>query len=310
MYQKLNTKIYEWATINNPFTNVYGLARSLIALSTLIVLLFNDTTTFFRPMAGISEYPACSAYSISLFCLFPADYLPMVRWAAIILLAIIASGYRPRFTGIIHWWIASSLQNTAGTLDGGEQVATALTFLLIPITLLDNRKWHWEQPSFKDFHNKFRIHANITSLIFLYAIRFQMALIYFQAGIGKLKNPEWIDGTAVYYYFNDPMLGFNEVLLSLFNPILTSPLVFFITWGTIGLEILLGGAILAVQKKNNVFMYLGFSLHIAIALMLGLYSFTMIMCAGLILAFRPVRCPFKLKTDKAETSENEMPIAN
>ena len=251
MFKNVNEKIYTWAIFNTPFSNVYGLARSIIALSTLIVLLFNGTSTFFRPMAGINEYPACSIYPISIFCIFPLEFLPIVRWIAILLLVIIASGYRPRYTGIIHFWIASSIQNTAGTLDGGEQVATVLTLLLVPITLLDNRKWHWDKPSTINNQNSMRIHANIISLLFLYAIRIQMSLIYFQSGIGKLSNPEWIDGTAVYYYFNDPMLGFNDFLLVIFSPILHSPLVFFISWGTIVLEILLGSLVLFTQKNTN-----------------------------------------------------------
>lgn len=58
-------------------------------------------------------------------------YLNIIKWLAIVLLIIIASGWRPRFTGIIHWWICYSLQNSALTLDGGEQVSAVITLLLI-----------------------------------------------------------------------------------------------------------------------------------------------------------------------------------
>lgn len=282
---RLNTRIYNWAIHHNPWTNVYGLARTFIALSTLMTLLFNDVTTLFKPMAGVDEYPACSVYAISIFCLVPNDYmyLNIVKAIAIIMLAIIASGWRPRYTGIVHWWIASSIHNTAATLDGGEQVAVAITLLLIPITLLDSRKWHW---SFKKNVYKSE-HAKIVALLFIYAIRIQVSIIYFHAAVAKVFNPEWIDGTAVYYYFNDPMLGVNSMLHTILSPLMTSSAVAFITWGTIVVEVVLAAGLFAQKNHWKMFLALGVSLHIGIAFVLGLYSFSLIMCAALLIAYRP-----------------------
>ena len=140
MLNKYSEKILKTIKNSKPWTNVYGLSRTLIALSLLITFIFNDIYNLFRPVAGLTEYPVCSNYEISVFCLLPAEYLPLTKWLVIILLIVIASGWRPRYTGILHFWIASSFQNTAATLDGGEQVATVLTLLLVPLTILDNRK--------------------------------------------------------------------------------------------------------------------------------------------------------------------------
>ncbi|MFF2908246.1 sporulation-delaying protein SdpB family protein [Paenibacillus sp. NPDC057934] len=284
MLNKLSNLIYIHTFNSKPWTNVYGLARTIIALSTLITLLVTDIYTFFRPLAGISEYPNCSVYSISIFCVLPKEYLPIIKWVVIALLGLIASGWRPRFTGIIHWWIATSLQNTGTTLDGGEQVAATITFLLLPVTFFDNRKWHWQQKQYTN--STLEEHSKIVSNIFLYGIKVQMAIIYFNAAIARLVNPEWIDGTAVYYYFNNAMLGLNDTLLRLLNPILTSPLVFFVTWMTTIVEIVLGAALLAPIKHYKIYFYIGAILHVGIALLLGLYSFSSIMIAGLILSFR------------------------
>lgn len=61
--------------------------------------------------------------------------------------------------------------------------------------------------------------------------------------IEVVKNPEWIDGSAVHYYFTSTMLGFNDTALSLFKPLLISPFVFVITWGTTVAELLLAAAL-------------------------------------------------------------------
>lgn len=299
MFNKINTFAVQFSSNKKPWTNVYGLARALIALSTLVTLLFNDVSTLFKPVAGFMEYPSCSVYSISVFCLVPNDYLYLnvMKWIAIIILIMVISGWRPRYTGVLHWWIASSIQNTAVTLDGGEQVAVVLTFLLIPITILDNRKWHWTTIAEENI-KKTRPHATIIASVFLLAIRLQMAIIYFQAAIAKVKNPEWIDGTALYYYLNDPMLGLNNTLKVLFNPILNSSLVVLPTWGTILLELALGSGLLASKKYRNILLLSGISLHISIALIMGLYSFSTIMCAGLILAFYPSEKPINIFKSK------------
>jgi antimicrobial peptide system SdpB family protein len=244
-------------------------------------------------MAGVSEFPVCSAYSISAFCVLPIDYLPFTKWIVIILLAVIASGWRPRYTGIIHWWIASSLQNTATSLDGGEQVTTVLTLLLIPITLLDGRKWHWETASLKT--SKWSKHASVIAFVSLIAVKVQMSVIYFNAGIARLKNPEWIDGSAVYYYFNSAMLGFNDTMLAIFGPLLTSPFVFVITWGTTVVELILAASLFAPIKHYKLYFWLGFLLHTAIAVLLGLWSFSAIMIAGLILSLRDYDDVFQFK---------------
>ncbi|WP_237982495.1 sporulation-delaying protein SdpB family protein [Bacillus thuringiensis] len=292
MFKKINSFAYHWAISNNPWTSAYGVARSLIALSTLVTLIFNDVSTLFRPVAGVEEFPACSIYSISIFCLGSGSYLGLFKWLAALILLLVVSGWRPRYTGVLHWWVASSIQNTAITLDGGEQVATVLTLLLIPVTLLDKRKWHWET-GLKETTSNSQLHFRIISLVFLVAVKIQMSFIYFQAAIIRLKNSEWLDGTAVYYYFNDPMLGLNNTLANILNPLLASPFVFFITWGTTIIELFLAASLIGSNKYWKIYLYSGVLLHAGIAIVLGLHSFSIIMCAGLILSYYPLNREFK-----------------
>lgn len=300
MFEKLEIFVNKWTDSSNPWTNVYGVARSLLALSTLLTLLINDVHTFFRPAAGINSYPLCQKGDINLFCMVSADNLEIARWIAIIILIIVVSGWRPQITGVLHWFIAYSFQNSAIGLDGGEQVCTVLTLLLLPITLTDKRKWHWSIN--EDVSNN--VYIRLIALSAYVAIRIQVAIIYFHAGLAKLFKKEWIDGTAVYYYLEDTTFGLNAIQNELFHPVLSSAFVVIPTWGTIILEFLLFSALFAPKKYWKPFLIGGFMLHFFIALMLGLISFSMIMFAALILFLRPINQPFGLLKPEAKTVIN------
>lgn len=199
-----------------PWTNVYGLARSLLALGTLLTLVFNDTTILFRPGSGIPDYPLCSGIgNFGIYCLF-SQQLDIAKWISITVLLAVLSGWRPRITAIPHWWVSLSLHTSALTLDGGDQVTAVLTFLLLPISLTDDRKWHWSLKkntiqTIAPFE-PFRI---ILSVITYWVIRFQVSIIYFHAFVAKVSIEEWLDGTILYYWFTDPVVGLPSHLSAL-----------------------------------------------------------------------------------------------
>lgn len=294
MFNKVGLFIFNWANSINPWTNVYGLSRSLIALSAAMTLAFNNASILFRPAAGVEEYPQCSN-TISYFCLFPNDYgyLDMSRWIAIGLLLVIASGWRPRYTGILHWWISYSFNISAITVDGGEQVSSVLTFLLIPITLTDPRKWHWQSPIQRASIQQ-DIPLRIIALVTIVFIRIQVSIIYLHSSVAKMFEPTWINGTSIYYFFNDPMLGLPELLYKAMKPILTSPLIVIPVWGTLILQMFLFAALLSPKKYWKYFLITALLLHELIAVMLGLISFSIVMIAALILYLRPVEMEFRL----------------
>ncbi|HDR6821024.1 TPA: HTTM domain-containing protein [Bacillus thuringiensis] len=294
MFKKINSYAYNLGASNTPWTNVYGLARTLLALSLLLTLSLNDAQILFRPASGISEFPSCTK-NISIFCLLPSDYiyLNIIRWVCVGLLLLVVSGWRPQITGIIHWFIAYSLQVSATTLDGGEQVNAVLSLLLLPITLTDSRKWHWQSPISTDINSSREIVKSIIAVVTFFVIRFQVAILYLHSTIAKLFNAEWVDGTAVYYYLADPMLGLPPLIYNLVKPILSSPLVVVATWGTLLLQICLFGALFAPRKYWNKFLILALVFHESIALMLGLVSFSVTMCGALILFLRPWDQEFK-----------------
>ena len=296
MLQRLGKWAYEWANRTHPWTDVYGLARSVLALSPFMMLLFNDASILFRPAAGFERYPVCSdGLDISLFCLVPPSYpyLNAVRWLALIVLAVVISGWRPRYTGILHWWIAYSLQSSAVTIDGGEQVSCVLTLLLLPVTLTDPRKWHWQRfdascappPS---------IYSRLLALTALVALRVQVAAIYLHAGVAKLAIREWVDGTAVYYYLFDPTLGLSPTLKQVLAPILTTSAVVLPTWGTLLLELLLFIGLFLPKPYWRPLLVLGIVFHALIAVTIGIITFALAMVGALILFLRPIEKEFAI----------------
>ncbi len=279
----------------NPWTNVYGLARSFLALGTLLTLFFNHSSETFRPAAGSLEYPVCEGIrSIGIFCLLSPE-LELARWLCILILLIVMSGWRPRYTGIIHWLVAFSLQTSGTVLDGGDQVTAVLTFLLLPITLTDNRKWHWQSPkniSYTIFLEKLR---SLVAIVSIGVIRLQVSIIYFHAATAKFALEEWIDGTILYYWLNDPLIGLpNWLRFTL--PIYSSRFVVFFTWGTLLIEILLFMGLLMPKKYWKSLLIAGLIFHGGIAFMMGLISFGCAMTAALILYLRPIEQDFKFES--------------
>lgn len=95
----MSQNIESWLQKVNPYTNVYGLGRTLIALGSIIALLFNDINHLFKPTSEFPNYPQCSV-SYSIFCLseFNDAQLNAICWICIVILIVIASGWRPRIT--------------------------------------------------------------------------------------------------------------------------------------------------------------------------------------------------------------------
>lgn len=273
------------------WTNSYGAARSLLAAGTLLTLLFNDLNNLFISIGGLAV-PTCKGLSTySLFCLFPSEYFWISKWIAIIILAIIVTGWRPRYTGVLHWWVSISFMLSAVTVDGGDQVTTVLTFLLIPVTITDDRKWHWSIDHSKERESALLMtdFKKIIAYTFYIIIRIQVAVIYFQSVIAKINSEQWMNGTALYYWFKHPWYGGSDLIMPLLEPFILSPvIVTFSTWGVILVELLLFCALFMPKIWWRTFLKIGIALHLGIALIHGLISFSIAMIAALILYLYPM----------------------
>lgn len=296
LYQKTISNFDAFAAIN-PFTWVYGLGRTFLAISTLITFVFSYNTVLFdQYLFGQTGFNSV-LNSINYFFLFGYENLWIAKTLAIVMLLLIIIGVFPRYTGIFHWWISYSYLHAGAIVEGGDQIAAVITFLLIPVTLLDSRKSHWSAPTDNN------LIKNYTARLFLLIIGFQMAVIYFHAAVEKLyKVPEWVDGTAVYYFFKDNLFGYPDWMDMLLGPVLISKAVFFITWSVIILELLLFCALFMSPKRKAVLFPFAIAFHFGIALVFGLVSFFFSMLGGLIIYLVAIdstfNATFKARLDK------------
>lgn len=277
--------IYSTITYS-PFTEIIAIVRTIIASSTLLTLLFNPINTLFKKVTGIDNPPICDAATkYTAFCFTDGSYtiLIVVKSLIIFALLLIILGYIPQVIGILHFYISYSIQNTMITIDGGEQVTLVITFWLMLISLFDNRINHWHSSTEKWKYNKAIGWALIITL------KLQIAYLYLNSAITKMKNREWLDGSAVYYYLNDNIYGIPKFLYNLFSFILETPLVGFVTWGTLIIQLLIFASLFAGQKFRKIMFFVAITMHELFVLFIGLISFSLIMSAVLYFYFHSIR---------------------
>lgn len=285
MLTRLGASVRERVGVS-PWTNVYGVARTVLAISTLTTLLASDTSALFRPASGVPDFPYCEGVAAyGLFCVVDVDVAHPV---AIVILVVAAAGWRPRFTALPQWWATASFQVSTTIPDGGDQAAAVLCLLLLPIALTDGRTWHWSGPG--------AVNNATTSLIAWSALvvaRVQVAGIYLQASMAKLGRAEWADGTALYYWLGDPWFGSPRWASALLAPVLVNPVgVTLLTWGSVAVEFSLVLGLVAGRRARPYLLVGGLLLHASIALLMGLGSFALAMAGCLVLYLRPLDRPF------------------
>ena len=295
MLTALGKRARDWANASSPWTNVYGVARSLIALASALTLAFTPTSALFFPILGIERATRCEGLGkVTAFCLDPQPSHEIVRALMVLGLLVVASGWRPRWTAPLHAFIAFSLVNNLSIIDGGDQVALDLSLLLLPIALTDRRRWHWDAPTREtaSFTNDAR---RLVARFAWTLVRVQVAAIYFHAAMSKFGVEDWVDGTAVYYFSTHPMYGASSTVISIIRPIVESAVgVTALTWGTLMLEYLLSAALFMPKKYWQPLLVLGLGLHAGIIVLHGLLSFAIVMFAALVLYLRPMERAFAL----------------
>ncbi|SFQ99497.1 antimicrobial peptide system protein, SdpB family [Lentzea waywayandensis] len=254
-----------------PRTPAFGIARSLVAIAELTVLVFTSDTDLFPVVPNGPTGPRCDGLrALSLWCFdSSASAQTISRIVTIAALVLAASGYRPRWTSIPHWYATFSLAAAIHVPNGGENVARFLTLLLIPLCLADDRIWHWKRPA-TPLPEWSRGSAYVTHL----TIRLQVVIVYGQAVWTKVVEPEWRDGSAMHHVMQDAYFGVGSELAGFLE---SSVLTTSITWGTILLESAIVVCVLGNPGLRRIGLALAVVLHGGIVLALGLVSFGLVM---------------------------------
>jgi len=262
----------------DPRDRQLAVGRSLLALATLSILVFTPTRALFVPTPDNPAGARCGgARAVMLWCVGgQASWLPAVRLTvALAVLAVVVIGYRPRWTCVPHWYVTVSLGTTMTIPNGGDAVARTATMLLIVMCLGDRRRWHWQvdpEPYPADWGG-----ASYAAHLVL---RLQVALIYLSAVITKLQVPSWRHGTYLAEVLDHPYYGPAEPLRSLLGPWLDSrPSVAALTWGTLAVELAIAAAALGGPHIRRGGLALAIALHGMIIVVMGLFSFGLVMIA-------------------------------
>ena len=272
---------------NYLWSNTIGVARTMLAIGTLTTLLFNDIHLIMQPLGDVMGREIQSDFArYSLFEILK-EHLVLAKWFSILVLLIVASGWRPRITGVFHAWIAFSMATSGMVIDGGDQITSVLSVLLIPICLVDNRKWQWVSKEVQDT-SKFQFHLNIVAVVSYFFIRLQVAFIYFHASVGKMDVEEWINGTAIYYWSYSPLFKMPEWMEPWLPTLFENPTFMTLsTWGILAFELLLFLGLVIEHKWRPLLLKAGIAFHFSIVLLYGLVSFFFAMTGALILYLGP-----------------------
>lgn len=305
MLHRVEQKIEELSVKYFPYTNVIGLARSIVALGLLLTLLLNSVdllvykttdSTAIRPMLQglMTQY--------NFFTLLGIKYIWLMKGIAVLVLSTVISGFFPKITSVLHWWIAISFLYFSSNIDGGDQIGAILTLFLIPVMLTDSRKNHWHKIQAK------RGAKNIIAISVLWFIRLQVAVIYFQSSVGKFFVREWADGTAIYYWWNNSVFGMPIWIAPFINYLLSNSFVVSgITYGVLIFELLLFLGLTASIKYRKIMLVVGIFFHFLIIIFHGIFSFFFSITAALILFLYPTYqtmefliCPLKILKMKTQ----------
>jgi len=273
-------------------TQILGASRSLCALGLILTLLTNSYSTFFPIIDG--EYlPSLFAFgsefnSFNFFSLFGFDRPLLSKVIALSILSLVLYGWRPRYTCIPHWWVTYSFFTSSSVVDGGDHMAAVFTLMLIPICLLDSRRSHWTN----SLDTKASIQNKLTRIFCFFnilIIQLQTSAIYLHSATGKLLVDDWVNGTAVYYWFNHTFFSMPYYLHCLISYALDSSFgVVIITWGVILFEFILAGAILMNSESKKKLFPFAILFHISIIFIHGIFSFFFSIGAFLILYLIPL----------------------
>ncbi|WGL61509.1 hypothetical protein QEJ31_07885 [Pigmentibacter sp. JX0631] len=259
-----------------------GFARSLLGLATFILLYINDLNVIFIQDSYSNEFIQKNIIKdINLFYIFGFTYSKII---SLIILFFVIIGYKPRYFYFLHLWVSFSFVNACKFIEGGDQINYLITLFLCPLVLIDKRKWHWFTQNQKYEGNFRNFFSNEISFLILILISIQAFIFYFHASVGKLFVPDWVNGEALYYWFNDSFFGSPKYLKYFINTVIDNDYVIvFLTYGVLVFELLLAVCIFMPIQYKSIFCFLGILFHFSIAIIHGLPAFFLNVSAFLIL---------------------------
>lgn len=269
----------------SPYNSSLALARSLLALSTLLTVLLTPSGSLFLSSSDNPDGVVCDAVTArwSLFCAAGGGS-PLSLLIVVAVTLAVLSGYLPAVTAIPHWWVSWSLNIGSPIRDGGDQVAAVLTLLLIPLLLMDRRGNHWVS----DRRWRSRTWgAQGTAWAVLVIVWVQASVLYANAAIAKFAVAEWANGTALWYWIQEPSFRPPAPLLWLIEATQDSLIgALAVNYGVMALELFAAALLFVRPSTRRIALPVLLAFHLCIGVVFGLWSFFLSMAALLVLYLR------------------------
>jgi hypothetical protein len=152
--------------------------------------------------------------------------------------------------------------------NSGDEMALLLAFYLI----FANSFSHFTYSAQKRFPEAKQKVYNLLSNLAAYSIMANLCLIYFSAGLAKLDDSYWLNGTAMYYFLNDER---HSILAAGGHVAVPAILVYILTYGTLLFELSFP---LFVWRRlpRNIFLIVGVIMHLGIYIFLMIYGMSIV----------------------------------
>lgn len=253
--------------------------RALVALSQLSIILITPLAALFVPVIGQGVKPTCDGvWRATAYCITPgsSEWLPTVLLTLVF--CSVVAGLYPRITSILHYWATLSLSLGISLPDGGEAAAQAFALFFVLTCAGDGRRNGWRSASRTGPPTV----LDALSWAGHWGLRLQVAWIYTNAAVTKLKVNEWQDGTAMYYIVRGELFGAGDWVRELALWVTAiAPVELALTWGAIGIELCIAFVIVSRRDQGRlVALGLAVMLHGGIIMMIGLWSFGLVMIGG------------------------------
>lgn len=272
----------------SPFSSSLAIARSLLALSTLLTVLLTPSGALFLPSQDNPDGVVCDAIAArwSLFCT-AGGATPTTVLIVVAVTISVLSGYLPAVTAIPHWWVSWSLNIGSPIRDGGDQVAAVLTLLLVPLLLLDRRRNHWTPD--QGWGSRSWVTRG-TAWAVLVLVWVQASVLYANAAIAKFAVTECANGTALWYWIQEPSFRPPAPFLWLAEVTQSSLAgAVIINYGVLALELFAAALLVVRPGARRMALPIMLTFHLGIGVMFGLWSFFLSMAALLVLYLRTPR---------------------
>ncbi|WP_121606025.1 DCC1-like thiol-disulfide oxidoreductase family protein [Virgibacillus sp. Bac332] len=264
------------------------IGASLIRICFGFIILYNYVIHYSQRyfLWGHNGIMGTQSNGLSLYGLSQSNlYFDILYHIGILVAFLFLIGYKGRITSVLNFIFVWSLmaQNNI-ILDGGDNISRILLLYLLfanttsyfsvdKVLRLRNKK-----AVIKDKANQLSL-TNLLHNLAIVACLAQVSILYLTSGLHKAMGELWQNGTALYY-----ILQVNEFSHPYFKDILLSSELLLVIGAYFTIIVQLAFPFLLFNNKLKYFAMFGvISMHLGIAVVMGLVSFSFIMICNQLL---------------------------